>query len=125
VSNEKLIRMKFKFVQALVLLGFSLAILPVHANFYCAGKMTWLGINEAGVLYVATDAVAIHGVCNIEKSDGFAMSSAACRVAYTSMLAAKLSEKRIVTYYLADGKSCADIAAWTVVKDMYFVQGPE
>jgi hypothetical protein len=55
----------------------------------------------------------------------FATTVAACKVAYTTLLAAKLSGKAVGIYYNDASYTCNTFPAWGEITSMYFLEGPD
>lgn len=95
------------------------------ANYSCAGKVSYLGIEGSGNIVVAlNNSTQIHKICNMDSQGSYSMVVSACKAAYGALLAAKTSGSSITIYYYDNGYTCATIPSWNIIHETYFVEGP-
>jgi len=104
-----------------VLAATSFAAWPIYS---CAGPVAYLGIDQGGVVVVALANAPIHKVCTIGTQGSFQMMPAACKLAYATLLSARLTAKSVTIYYDDNGYTCATLPSWQNVPTMYFIEGP-
>lgn len=101
-----------KWLCVVTLLTFAALAVPVYANSYgCTGTVTLLFVNSSGVAVVGgPGGLPPIALCSV--SGGFGPFSAdACKAAYATLLAAKLSGQS-VTVSFSDNLTCATQPVW-------------
>lgn len=95
------------------------------ANYSCSGTVGYLGLNSNGGVVVALkNSTKIHTICSMGTQGAFLMVPAACKAAYATLLAAKISGASITLYYEENGYTCGTIPDWSGIPSTYFVEGP-
>lgn len=84
------------FAIAFILSGYA------QANYYCIGKVTYLGVSHSGVLAIS-NGYGVHYACNL--SDEY------CKAWLTFATSAKLADKEIHIYYNNASISGGNVAA--------------
>ncbi len=94
------------------------------AGFECLGKLQHLAILSDGAVYIALGGSQIHPICNINTQGAYLMSAASCKMAYATLLSAKLAGSDVhVTYDYGNttGKTCSTLPAWAAAFTAYYV----
>ena len=109
-----------------VILAFSGSLsADAFANYFCAGTVSYLGVDRSGAVFVALDnSTKTHAICNMNNQGGYLMVPVACKTAYAALLSAKVSGRSIRLYYEDNGYSCNTIPDWSGMPSTYFVEGP-
>jgi hypothetical protein len=107
---------------AVLLLFVSSFAIPAHAiNYECTGTVTYLGLNTGGdVVVTLTGGVNAVVPCNLNNNTSNGFTPQACKAAYSTLLAAKLSGQS-VNIYFSDSLTCTTQPAWTPYNAVYFV----
>lgn len=95
-----------------VLLSIALVAVPAYANYECSGTVTYLGQDGGGTLTVAGPGglPAVY-VCSMT-TDGNGWTASTCKVAYATLLAAKLSGQQADIFF-SDNLTCTTQPAWS------------
>lgn len=95
------------------------------ANYFCSGTVSYLAIEGNGNVVVAiNNSTQIHKICNMDTQGSYTMVIAACKAAYSTLLAAKISGNSMRIYYYDNGFTCSTIPSWDIIHEAYFVEGP-
>lgn len=100
-----------KYVLVLTVLSMAVVATPAFANYECSGTITYLGLSSGGTVTVAGPGglPAVY-VCTLGvNANGW--SADACKTAYATMLAAKLSGQQADIFF-SDNLTCTTQPAW-------------
>lgn len=98
--------------------------LGANANYSCGGAVSYLGMDASGDLTLAlSGSTPIHKICNVNAQGSWGFTAGACKAAYASLLAARLTGKGITIYYNENGLTCSTLPNWGAAP-AYFVEGP-
>jgi len=116
---------------ASVWLLLTLVCANAHANVTCTGLISYLGIDNAGYLYV-NNGFGIWQVCSLSQAytaNGLNVAQDACKGWYASMLAAQKSGAQVALYFYnsnsanpINGAECNAFGNWSMPSP-YFIQG--
>jgi hypothetical protein len=100
-----------KYFYVLALFSMVLLVVPVYANTECSGTVTYLGQDGGGTLTVAGPGglPAVY-VCSMT-TDGNGWTASTCKVAYATLLAAKLSGQTADIFF-NNNTACTSQPAW-------------
>lgn len=94
-----------------LLFSMVLFVVPIHANTACSGTVTYIGQDGGGTLTVAGPGglPAVY-VCSMT-TDGNGWTANTCKVAYATLLAAKLSGQTADIFF-SNNTPCTQQPAW-------------
>ena len=119
--------MKERLFSNLLFMGlvFFLSSNSVYASPYgCSGKVKHLGVDSGGDIVVELEGVTpVHKICNVNSKGSYTFETSSCKLVYSALLSAKVSEREISISY-NNNQSCSTLPTWGYVFDAYYIQGP-
>jgi len=117
-----------KYTVFVMLLSITLLAIPAHGNYACQGNITLLGHDWSGNVVVAgPGGVPPVVLCNLSSGSTpnppNPFTTDACKVAYATLLSAKLSGQS-ASINFNDSLTCATQPAWSPYVKAYFVSTP-
>jgi hypothetical protein len=109
-----------KYIVVVTLLSIALAAVPVHAATFCTGTVTYLLVNNSGIITVSAGGLAYVDICQLGASSGSGWTADSCKAAYATLLAARLSGQP-ATIALSDNMACSAFPSWTPYVTAYGV----
>ncbi|QBC42774.1 hypothetical protein [Iodobacter fluviatilis] len=92
------------------------------ANLSCAGKVAYLGMDQAGQVILANGS-GINTICSITPVGNYQINPQACRMFYGALLANQLAGRSVTIYYNDPGlTSCSQIGQWSTQPSAYFIE---
>lgn len=114
-----------KYMFSAVLLVAAVMAIPAHANYICSGTISYLGMaNDGNVVLAGPGGIPTAVLlCNLNNSTSNGFSPAACKAAYATLLANRLSGQP-VSIYFNDSLTCSTQPTWSNPVSAYFVSNP-
>jgi hypothetical protein len=86
-----------------------------HANYSCAGPVTYLAVSSGGSVYVRVAGHGVWAICNVSEQVGV-IKPETCRAWYATLLANQKVQKSIALYFTSSGSEseCSQIGDWVM-----------
>lgn len=96
-----------KYILALAI-SMLVVVIPAHANYWCSGTMSSLGVGNDGSIWVTgPGGISNVGICKLgAASSGDGWTADSCKAAYATLLAAKTSGQQ-VSIFFNDNLTCS------------------
>ena len=94
--------------------------------FYCTATIQELGLGQDGSVDVKLSSDNdVHGICNLETQMPGGIVASACKAAYATLLANRLTQTPVRLYYYSNDttKDCMTFPSWKNMP-VYFVEVP-
>ncbi len=84
-----------------------------HASFVCTGKIERLGLSPSnGDVHIQIQpSTGIFRICNFDSATG-GISTDSCKSMYSTLLAARVSEKNVSFHFTESVGTCASLGSW-------------
>jgi hypothetical protein len=112
-------------VVILMLLLMGVMVIPAHAsNYFCSGTVTTIGLSPANDVVVGgPGGIPVVVLCNRSNATSNGWTADACKAAYATLLAAKLSGQS-VSIDFSDSLTCSTQPSWSGYVSVYFITTP-
>jgi hypothetical protein len=114
-----------KYLFAVMLLSLAVVAIPAHANYQCTGTVTYVAITPSGDIVVRMSGAGATPdiyICKLgAASSGNGWTADACKSAYATLLAAKLSGQS-ASIWFNDNLTCSTQPSFTPYVSTYFIE---